>query len=367
MGAYHAAERALQANDLIERGTRSGQEDPGEWFFRRHVAQPLADLVLEVHAGDDAERLLTDAFAGSRIEQTEDVHLHRVLGDVEFAVDHIDRRFWSFHTTEPAGDAARYLRRAVSWRRDLDWIWLPSDHLRSIWPDASPQFPATNFLAGRPTPSIGEVDNLNLGVTGHPADQVLRGTGDRFRKDVPQSHVAVNVDDEDFGSITEFVSYDGRFMANGGDFVFHQAIIRRVVDRYRQFVEEVERRALRWKELPVGGARPFGSPITVRFSHGIPDLDYFLEHLFSAREPFRFWGLPGHDGGGLAEVEAVDLHVGQRLRFDITAHWLRIYLFKGGCGNTVARLVSNLQHRFDGALSIVDEELELRLRPVVTV
>ena len=135
-----------------------------------------------------------------------------------------------------------------------------------------------------------------------------------------------------------------------GDFGFHHAIVRRVVDRYRRFVEGAEWRALRWEELPEGGARPFGSPITLRFSQRIPDLDYLLEQPFSASEPFRLWGLPRHDGEGVAEVEAVDLHVGQRLRFDITAEWLRVYLFEGGCGNTVTRLVSNLQHHFDTAL-----------------
>ena len=65
-------------------------------------------------------------------------------------------------------------------------------------------------------------------------------------------------------------------------------------------------------------------------------------------------------------MEAVDLHVGQHLRFDITTNWLRVYLFEGGCGNTVARLASNLQHHFDGALSIVDAELDSRLRAEVT-
>lgn len=80
-----------------------------------------------------------------------------------------------------------------------------------------------------------------------------------------------------------------------------------------------------------------------------------------AREPFRLWGLPQMTGELTAEVEAVDLHVGQQLRFDITSEWMRIYLFAGGCGNSVARLASNLQHHFDGALSIVDDELNAGL------
>ena len=324
-------------------------------------------FVLEAHPDSGVTQLLADAFTESKVEPTDDVYLHRLAGDVDFVVDHLNQRFWSLHTTVPTGDAAPYLRRVVNQRRDLDWMWLPSDHLRGIWRDVSPQLVATSFSSGRLIPTIGEVNDLKLRVTGQVAGQVLKALGDRFGTAVPQSHVGFNAVDEHFGPITEFVSHDGRFMASGGDFGFHQAIVRRVVDRYRRFVEGVERRVLRWEELPEGGARPYGAPITLRFSRRIPDLDYFLEQLFSAREPFRLWGLPRHDGEGMAEVEAVDLHVGQRLRFDITTKWLRVYVFEGGCGNTVARLASNLQHHFDGALSIVDEDLDLRLRAEVTV
>ena len=324
-------------------------------------------FVLEAHPHNGVEQLLAEAFWKSKVEATDDVYLHRLSGEAEFVVDHLNQRFWSLHTTAPTADSAPYLRRVVNQRRDLDLMWLPSDHLRGIWRNASPLLVTTNFSTGRLTPAMGKVDDLKLRVSGRAADQVLKALGDRFQTNIPQSHVGFRVDDEHFGSITEFVSHDGRFMAGGGDFSFHQAIVRRVVDRYRQFVEGVERRALRWKELPEGGARPYGSPITLRFNNSIPDLDYFVEQLFSAREPFRLWGLPRHDGQGMVEVEAVDLHVGQRLRFGITPDWLCIYLFEGGCGNTVARLVSNLQHHFDGALSMVDEELESRLRPVGAV
>lgn len=97
----------------------------------------------------------------------------------------------------------------------------------------------------------------------------------------------------------------------------------------------------RWVELPGGGAQLHGAPVVFRFSRPIPDLGLFLEQLFSAREPFRLWGIPQITGEHSAEVEGVDLHVGQQLRFDITSAWMRIYLFEGGCGNAVARLASN--------------------------
>jgi hypothetical protein len=39
--------------------------------------------------------------------------------------------------------------------------------------------------------------------------------------------------------------------------------------------------------------------------------------------------------------------VGHPVRLEITSHWLRVLLGPETCGNTLARLVANLQHRFD--------------------
>jgi hypothetical protein len=75
------------------------------------------------------------------------------------------------------------------------------------------------------------------------------------------------------------------------------------------------------------------------------------------RRPFRLWGIPEF-AEGAARIEAVDLHVGHRLRLDVDQNWLRIYLERGSCGNSVARLVSNQQHHFNAALSLIDPELD---------
>ena len=326
--------------------------------------KPWKTFVLEAHAGQDSEALLEDAFGRSHVMGTDDIHLHRIVGEVEFVIDHLDQRFWSFHTTTPASEAAPYLRRVVGSRRDLDWMWLPSDHLREIWPDTAPQWIATNFNAGRLTPSATEVADLNIRVRGQAADQLLQIIASQYKVAVPHSQVGISAVDENLGSINELISHSGRFVASGDDFSFHQTIVREVVGKYRCFVEGVERRSLRWVELPEGGAKLRGTPVTLEFSRVIPDLELFLDGLFSAREPFRIWGLVERTGEDSAEVEAVDLHVGQQLRFDVTTRWLRVYLFEGGCGNTVARLASNLQHYFDGALSIVDDELDKALKPV---
>ncbi len=323
---------------------------------------PWKTFVLEAHAGDDVADALNDVFGPGRVRDTDDVHLHEVVDDVNFVVDHLDDRFWSLHTTAPTSVAAPFLKGIVESRRDLDWMWLPSDHLRGVWPGVSPQWLATDFTSGRLTPPTDEVADLKLRVRGRAAESVLQLVESKYSKAVSFSGVAINVADDDLGSVAEAISRDGRFVATGDDFGLHQTVVRRVVDRYRGFVEAVEQRALRWIQFPDGGAQPVGAPLVLRFGRSIPDLGLFLEQLFSAREPFRLWGIPQMAGDDFAEVEAVDLHVGQQLRFDVTPDWLRVYLFEGGCGNTLARLASNLQHHFDGALSIVDPEIDVLLK-----
>ena len=98
-------------------------------------------------------------------------------------------------------------------------------------------------------------------------------------------------------------------------------------------------------------------PIGIRFSRPIPDLPAFCEELFSSRAPFRLWGQPAITEDE-ALVEAVDLHVGQRIGIELGHDWMRVYLHAGSCGNTVARLISNLQTRFDGALTLTHPSLQ---------
>jgi len=324
-------------------------------------------FVLEAHPVNGPEDFLREAFGSDCVDPTEDVHLHRLTGEVDFVVDHLNERFWSFHTTRPVAEAKPYLRDAVSFQRSLDWMWLPSDHLSNIWDKASVQWSTTDFRGRRLSPSESPVDDLNIRVRGQAANEVLRYIADRYQIAMPRREVGIAVQDPELGWVNEGINHRGRFVANGDDFNIHQAVVRRVTRRYQDFVEAVEQHLLRWVELPHGGARLRGAPIDIKFSRPISDIQRFVENLFSSRVPFRLWGLYDFVGDDLAEVEAVDLHIGQQLRFDISTRWLRVYLFEGGCGNTVARLVSNLQRYFDGALSMADEDLQALLKPGLQV
>lgn len=320
---------------------------------------PTKTFVLEVHT-DDPSEYLADMVGQADLEATEDAYLFKArVGANVFWVDQLDERFWSFHTDMPARAASAFLRDQIERRRDLDWMWLPSGHLRRPWPHTLSSRVRTQFSGGRFLPEDSAVSDLRVQLSGRSAEQLL----DLIQRDplyssaVSFESVQTTLAVDDVGVVTEGMNRMGRFAVFGDSFELHLAFIRTVVSHYREFVELCERKSLGWDALPDGGGMVSGGPITIHFSRPIEDMDRFVSELLAVRRPFRLWGVPDIVDG-VAQVEAVDLHVGQRLRLDIGREWLRVYLERGNCGNTVARLISNLQHHFDGALSLVDPELD---------
>jgi hypothetical protein len=335
-----------------------------EQRFEDSTGRPAKTFVLEAHAGDDPERFLTRLAASGRMHPTDDAHLH-VLdpGDLEFWVDHLDKRFWSFHTWSPAHQARRYLKDQVERRRDLDWTWLPSGHLSQVWPSARPKLLSCDFRGERFLPEGSPARHLQIKILGENTDELINliAAREEYASAVSVDQVAVHAEDPAFGMVDEAVNRTGRFIATGDSFALHQEFVRGVVKRYRRLVETVERYLVKWEELDNGGASMDGAPITIQLSRPIQDLDAFLAQLFSCREPFRLWGIP-ETSDDTAEVDAVDLHVGQRLRFEVGRSWIRVFLYEGGCGNSIARLASNLQHRYDASLTLVRDDLAAALR-----
>jgi hypothetical protein len=336
---------------------------------------PAKTFVLEVHT-DDPAAYLSEIGERQFVEATDDAYLWRlaVPGSGEFLVDDLDRRFWSFHTVMPSADAAAWLRDRVESRRDTDWMWLPSDHLRHIAPNAVSRRVRTEFDGRRLVSQDDPAQDLRVQLTGSHAERLLDEIAamPQYRHAVSFHSVEVVMDDLELGPLSEAVKRSGLFAAHGDDFVHHAQFVRTVVGRYARLIDAIEALALTFvphensanadqpdtsdADFPAGASFS-GMPIGIRFSRPIDDLARFCEELFSARAPFRLWGRP-EIADGVATVEAVDLHVGQRIGIDVGRDWMRIYLPADACGNTVARLVSNLQVGFDSALSLSQATLQ---------
>lgn len=323
-------------------------------------------FVIEAHSADPPG-LLQDLVGRGNLESTADAYLFKArLPEGFLWVDQLDERFWSIHTDIPMKEATSFLRQEVESRRELDWIWLPSDHLRTMWPDTQPRRVVTTFDGSRFVDPDAPAENLKVQLSGKGATQLLDyiASSDNYKYSVSFHSAQASLTDPHFGRIEEGVNRMGKFVVSGESFDFHLQFVHAVVQRYKRLVKLCESKAIAYSpfdDFSDGGGTLHGGPIVIKFSRNITDMTAFLGEIFSSRIPYRLWGAPRvYDTH--AEVDAVDLHVGQALRMDFGENWARIYLNKGSCGNTVARLVCNLQHTFDGALSFVDPELQAALR-----
>jgi hypothetical protein len=237
-------------------------------------------------------------------------------------------------------------------------------------PDALPRRVRTDFDGKRLVGSDDAARDLKVQLSGSHAERLLDKITDLpdYRSAVSFSNIEVDLSDPDLGPLRESVRRWGAFAAHGEQFTHHAQFIQTVIGRYARLVESIEALSLRFDPLSTadastlqdadaGGASFAGMPIGIRFSRPIPDLPAFCEELFSSRAPFRLWGQPAITDDE-ALVEAVDLHVGQRIGIELGHGWMRVYLHAGSCGNTVARLISNLQTRFDGALALTHPSLQ---------
>jgi hypothetical protein len=107
------------------------------------------------------------------VQGTDDAFLSRVLAPPagEFWVDRLQPRFWVFHTIEPSAQAAAWLRDRVESRRDTDWMWLPSAHLRYIAPDALQRRVRTEFDGKRLVGSDDAARDLKVQLYGSHAER----------------------------------------------------------------------------------------------------------------------------------------------------------------------------------------------------
>jgi hypothetical protein len=329
-------------------------------------AAPTKTYVVEAHT-DHPREFLVELAGAVNVRQTDDTFLFKVNTEHgTFWVDQLNPRFWSFHTDMRSDQASPTLDGWVRTRHDLDWMWLPSEHLRHVWPNARTRQVRTDFRSHELLGNDGaDTEDLSFQLKGRNAEAFLDFiSGSQFKGSVSFDGIETEFGDPDFGHIREGLTRRGRFAVSGDSFALHTQFVSTVVDRYQAFVEACERKAIRYEgwQSEDGGGTIYGGPIGIRFTRSIPDRDAFLGTLFSSRAPFRLWGVPQTTADGDVEVEAVDLHVGQRLAIDIGTDWMRVYLEADGCGNTIARLVSNLQHRFDAALTLVDPELDALTR-----
>jgi hypothetical protein len=145
----------------------------------------------------------------------------------------------------------------------------------------------------------------------------------------------------------------GRFKAAGNSFNLHIQTVSRFLHSYRSFVTEIESFARIHSRGPgQGGGVLEGDPLVLEFPRPLRDFRGFVKELVSCRAPLKIWGIVDEVRKDFVQIEAADLHTGSRLRLDVSPAYMRFYLGPHACGNTVARLLRNLQSHIDSTIRL---------------
>ena len=289
---------------------------------------------------------------GGYLTETSDATLGLLSSDDGgFFVDMLDPRFWLMHTTSPAGWSKSVLRSVVARNRNVDWCWLTLDRVEALRHRGQERWFKADFKGSDLLPSDGvKGRRLKVQLEGDDPDDLQALLRERYRSSTALTSVALRLEDADVGHVDVAANYQGVFQSRGTSFDLHLGLAANTIQAYGASVRAVEDGfGIKWTADGDGGAVMQGGVVEIGFLRDITDMDHFLDGLFSCREPFRLWAVPRYVTPSLVEAEVVDLHVGRQFRMDIFAKGMRVYLPSDTCGNTLFRLLANLQHRYDAA------------------
>lgn len=319
----------------------------------------LKTYAMEVHvdpetSSEEQARHVATRF-GLNAGETLDPTLGVMWDDsVSLFVDSLDARFWLIHTSSPARRVQSLLGRAVWGSRELDWCWFPTEIVGSMAAEGQLKWFKSDFRGDDLLPTEGiAARRMRVQLEGDdPADlldQLVQNP--KYRRATALSALALEVSNDTSEAVQEYAQYRGRFVTRGDSFEAHVGFVARTIQQYATLVNEIEERyPIRWNASPNVGAIFTGDVVQIELDQPIASLEKFVDGLFSCRDPFRLWAVPRWIGDRWIEAEAVDLHVGTQIRMDIAPNYMRMYLPENACGNTVVRLVANLQHRYDATV-----------------
>lgn len=153
---------------------------------------------------------------------------------------------------------------------------------------------------------------------------------------------------------------DGKVTNRSGNFRDHRThiiYIQRIYDRLMKITEDKVWYSIQEANISTPGAfqKLIGSPLSINFKEPLNQetFDYWIKSTFGrSRNRFRLWGNPIRLGPKKIHVYGVDRHLWQPIFMEITDKHLLAIIPKGTCGNTVHRLVTNIQRYIDPAADV---------------
>jgi len=157
--------------------------------------------------------------------------------------------------------------------------------------------------------------------------------------------------------------FNGKVTNRSDSFIDHRQNVQFVLETYRRVTERAE--DLLWfapddTVMEGSGLRFRGAPVLLQFSErlGEQTFDRWIETTFRRKlNRLRLSGQPMRLSRTKVHVYGVDRHLWQPLMLELTDRHMYMLLPRGTCGNTIHRLVTNVQRFLDpGVVTWVGEK-----------
>lgn len=154
--------------------------------------------------------------------------------------------------------------------------------------------------------------------------------------------------------------HNGKVTNRSDSFADHRAHLAYVLRIYKKATEMAEQAAWYSRERVTladsGGLTRFrGAPVIMEFEKALTQevFDRWIASTFRRKHNrFRLWGTPIQLGPKKVHVYGADQHLWQRIFLEITTRHVVALLPEGTCGNTIHRLVTNVQQYIDPRVSV---------------
>jgi hypothetical protein len=386
---------AIQSRQQLIRYFDGYSEDRVEEIACRKLRHPLVKThLLEVLDGTGVPMTETLPRSmekqGIRMRQVDDglfsvEETENGLDKVGF-IEPLSQRVAALYSTHKTNDLVPWVRRMVSRSSELDHVWLSGITLNVLWTlvarlshpqrfsrlafthdsifdiDAQPEEPESDEQD-----EADDVTEPGTGPEGDVSSLIVERRATSFRlvdrvgvineklkklQDVYSPLHAI--------SQLRFPSPVGRgghdFFDNGRvtnrseSFRDHRSHLLFVVRIYERLLKSTEEQT--WYSIKESVSEPgkfhnlVGAPVVVRFGEPLTRevFDQWIHATFERkRNRFRLWGHPVRLGPTKVHVYGVDRHLWRPLFLELTATGCTAIIPRGTCGNTVHRLITNIQ------------------------
>lgn len=299
-----------------------------------------------------------------KVSETEDENLIRLTfrtGDL--FVDAMNPRFWVIHTAIKAEHSDLFHIKLLQ-ENNMDHVWLPIPFLKGLKKFGETYglgISFTEFLNRdeRDNRLFEKQDTFNLDIRRLYVNEML-SLFDHSELKIVAGINKVSIlnysEDENEDYIIDDITYAGKITGRGTSFGKHHLLTQNILSYYEKIINEIETKYV--FEFDLENSQLKGIPIQINLHRKNVNIQKLVEVLFSGKKPFLLWGIPDWRSDSFCYVSAVDLHVGNyghQIDFEITPKSIRVILPKDSCGNSIARLITNLHQSIDATSSIKGE------------